>query len=97
MWRAYLGFFLLGLALPIMYYKAKPKHYVIENEKSINFRVIEEMLESRNIVLKEKYKIYEDDITKGAIVENKRLLYLINNNFKQDDELIRETEEELEG
>jgi len=96
MWLIYLGFVLLGISIPLIIDELTPDRYTIEYEKSITFRTIQDMLQERNKVLKEHYNIYEDDYSKGAIAENKRLLYMMNNEIKSDEELKKETEKELE-
>lgn len=97
MWLAYIGFIILGISIPLIIDELTLDRYTVEYEKSVNFRTIEQVLRARNRVLKEHYNIYEDEYTKGAIAENKRFLYMINNeDYKNDKQLREETEKELE-
>lgn len=96
MWLIYLGFVLLGISIPLIIDELTPDRYTIEYEKSINFRTIQDMLQDRNEDLRKYYKIHKDDYSKGAIAENKRLLYMMENEMKSDEELKKETERELE-
>lgn len=97
MWKAYLGFFLLGLAIPIIYFTSKPRHYVIKNEKSTSFKVVEEILKNREEYWIDRYDKTNEEWIFGCLFEIKSFSCYINGLDLTDKELTSAVKEDLEG